>query len=573
MRPGRVALRAVLGGVLAGAMVLTPQLALAEPTGPADSAPAEAQAADVQVATATSVAVPVVSDRAVYILGEAAPVSASVRAVPDGGAEESGPPRGSVEFFDGDVSLGAAEVVEDGVAARAGLETDLWPASGAREITAVFTPDDGSAFAPSTSAARTYRIVDTTRVVPDIELQGDAAAEIGDASLEWTIGNIWFSNFRVGFEREALDGDVSLPDIPHPGSAASDEELQRYYFRAFTFSEGRGERDAAGNRVVSFEGAARLTSGSANQWDFTDPRVHISPGGDGYITAEFTGFYDVGSSHQEYGPARVTIATFSGAEIAPAADGEDGRVEAAIPLNWEGQAKGAGTWFYDYDDSFPNEFVALLGPLVAPFFARSAVATDDSKIPHPITLSFDETVAEEPPEPVTAPEIVSGPASQTVSEGEDATFAVEARGEDLSYRWQRAEAAVDGDPEFTDVSGATEKSVTTSGVGREDDGAQYRVVVANGAGEEISDPAMLTVEPADAEEPPPGGPTPGDRADEESGGATSGPDEPAAKAAHSRSTEDLAETGWPDAASAAVLAALAAVVALSGGVLLARRRS
>lgn len=389
----RVALRGALAGVLACALSLVPQLAAAE------------EGVDEAIETTTSVAVPSYTDRTIYVLGETAPVSATVRALPAEGEEAPGPPRGSVEFFDGDLSLGTAAIVADGALGLADLETELWPASGARDITAVFTPEEGSAFDASISAAQTYRIVDTTRMIPDIGLQSDAEAEIDDASLEWTIGNIWFSNFRVGFEREVLGGSVTLPDIPHPGAEASDEALQEYYFRPFTFSRGSGGRDAEGNRVISFEGAARLTSGSANQWNFADPQVHISPSGDGYVTAEFTGFYLVGSSRQDYGPVRVTIATFSDADIAVSGEGAERRVEVTSSLNWEGQAQGAGTWFYDYDDSFPNEFVALLNPLVAPFFARSAVATDTSKIPHPIALSFTESVQEgsgpepEPDEP------------------------------------------------------------------------------------------------------------------------------------------------------------------------------
>ena len=387
-----------------------PAAPAAPPAAPAaaDSAAAPAAAAptvspaEALAPTVVTVAVPEVSDRARYVLGQPGPISATVRVTEAGSAEL----RGSVAFFDGDVLLGTAPVVPDASAAAAGsvtvrIDTDRWPAGGAREVVAVFTPEEGSGSAPARSASRTYRVVDTRRTVPDIALSGAPAASIADAELDWTIGNIWFSNFRVGFEREILGGDVTLPALTNPGPAASDAELQAYFFRPFTFAGGSGARDATGARVLDFDGAVRLTSGSGNRWDFSAPRVHLGADGAGYITASFSGFYAAGASRQDYPEARVTIATFTGAELSE--PGPDGIVSATIPLAWAGQAAGAGTWFYDYEDSFPNEFVALLNPLVAPFFARSAVATDDSKIPHPITLRFVETVVDAGTDPGTDP--------------------------------------------------------------------------------------------------------------------------------------------------------------------------
>ncbi len=346
-----------------------------------------------QVVTVTTVAPPIVSDRAIYLLGHAAPLAAtvSVPAPAPGGAEPSAPglPAGSVEFFDGETSLGSAPVLDEGGAAVSRLASDRWPASGARSIVAVFTPEAGSSWAASTSAPQTYRVVDTARMVPDVVLGSDIVADISGASLDWTIANIWFSNFSVGFEREVVSGNVSLEDIP---VGTTIPERQAHFFRPFTFSAGTGQRDAAGNRVIDFTGTARLTSGTGNQWNFTDPRVHIGANGDGYLTAEFSGFYAIGV-HQEYAPTRVTIATFSGAQIGST---DAGVASAEIPLNWAGQAGGAGTWASDYRDSFPNEFISLLNPGISLFFARSSVATDASKIPHPITLSFAEQAVETP---------------------------------------------------------------------------------------------------------------------------------------------------------------------------------
>ncbi|MGO1628264.1 LPXTG cell wall anchor domain-containing protein [Microbacterium sp.] len=566
--------RAVIGMVLVGALgvapiAATPQaaLAVADDQGVvrAGTPFAEDDAAETGVATSVQVSVPVAADRTIYLLGASAPVAASVRAVPAEG-ESARALSGLVEFFDGEVSLGETELVAEGDRGIAELETDLWPAAGAREVTAVFTPEADSGYAASTSAPRTYRVVDTTRMVPDVELQGGAEAEADHASLQWTIGNIWFNNFKVGFERQAIEGDVTLPEMPAPGPGASDEELKEYYFRPFTFSHGSGARDAEGNRVISFDGTARLTSGSANQWNFADPEVRIGANGDGYITAEFSGFYAVGNARQDYGPVRVTIATFSGAELE--AD-DSGRVDASIPLNWTGQARNAGTWFYDYEDSFPNEFVALLNPLVAPFFARSAVATDASKAPHPVVLSFDEKLVEQPEEPAVALEIVRGPESLSVVEGDDARFSVEAEGEALEYRWQRAAPTRDAAADFVDISDAGDESSLEVAATLDDDGAQYRVIVSNAAGEITTEPATLTVEPATGgrgDGPEAGGRDGVDHVDgvDDRGGSSTVSDESA--------TQELANTGWEGSWLLGAIAGIAAASVLAGGTLLARRR-
>ncbi|MGO1661770.1 MAG: Ig-like domain-containing protein [Canibacter sp.] len=381
-------MKTTIGALLTIALVLMPVAAFAaEPA-----------------ATTTRVNPAKVADHTTYVLGEPSIVSARV-------TSDTAAPTGDVEFFDGDQSLGSAELTPSNeTTSVAELETDQWPSSGAREVTAVYTPEGD--FAPSTSSATTYRIVDTSRIIDDIDLVGECTAPVTDVSLDWTIANIWFSNFNVGFEREVIDGNITLPDLT-PGSTIP--ELQDYYFRPFTFHDGTGTKDADGNRILEFAGTARLTSGSGNQWNFTDPHIHISAAGDGYITAEFSGFYTV-SGQQNYGPTRVTIATFNGAELT--AD-DAGNVDTTIELNWEGQANGPGTWAHDYNNSFPNEFIALLNPGVNLFFAESSVATDASKIPHPINLSFTDTEAacgSEPEEPAEEEPAEETPAEETPAE-------------------------------------------------------------------------------------------------------------------------------------------------------------
>ena len=91
-------------------------------------------------------------------------------------------------------------------------------------------------------------------------------------------------------------------------------------------------------------------------------------------------------------------------------------------------------------------------------------------------------------EPLFAPTINNQPAAQSVTEGQTATFSVTAAGTaPLIYQWQK---------NSTDISGATLSTYTTPATAIGDNGAQYSVVVFNGAGTATSDKATLTVSAA-----------------------------------------------------------------------------
>lgn len=96
------------------------------------------------------------------------------------------------------------------------------------------------------------------------------------------------------------------------------------------------------------------------------------------------------------------------------------------------------------------------------------------------------------PAPV-APSITVHPADQAVTEPATATFDVTASGTaPLSYQWQRNTGGT-----WTAIAGATAASYTTPATVRtNDNGAQFRVVVTNGAGSATSNAAALTVNPA-----------------------------------------------------------------------------
>jgi len=87
-----------------------------------------------------------------------------------------------------------------------------------------------------------------------------------------------------------------------------------------------------------------------------------------------------------------------------------------------------------------------------------------------------------------APTITTQPANQTVTVGQTATFTVVATGTTpLGYQWQKNGTA---------IRGATSASYTTPATTSTDNGAQFRVVVSNVAGNVTSNAATLTVNAA-----------------------------------------------------------------------------
>jgi hypothetical protein len=89
-----------------------------------------------------------------------------------------------------------------------------------------------------------------------------------------------------------------------------------------------------------------------------------------------------------------------------------------------------------------------------------------------------------------APSITAQPASQTVTAGQTASFAVVAAGTaPLSYQWQKNGA---------NIAGASSASYTTAATTTSDSGSTFHAVVTNTAGTVTSAAATLTVNPAPA---------------------------------------------------------------------------
>ncbi|WP_415966812.1 hypothetical protein [Faecalitalea cylindroides] len=93
---------------------------------------------------------------------------------------------------------------------------------------------------------------------------------------------------------------------------------------------------------------------------------------------------------------------------------------------------------------------------------------------------------------ISAPTITSQPISQTVEEGDPATFTITASGNDLQYRWQKSAdngiSWIEADGAATEATYAIEAATTGM------NGLQYRCVVWNDAGSVNSDAATLTVD-------------------------------------------------------------------------------
>ena len=93
-----------------------------------------------------------------------------------------------------------------------------------------------------------------------------------------------------------------------------------------------------------------------------------------------------------------------------------------------------------------------------------------------------------------APAITTQPTSQTVTEGETATFTVEASGTELlSYQWQQS---TDNGNSWTNIDSANAAEYATGQTTTSMNGYQYRCMVSNSVGSVESNAATLTVNAA-----------------------------------------------------------------------------
>lgn len=93
----------------------------------------------------------------------------------------------------------------------------------------------------------------------------------------------------------------------------------------------------------------------------------------------------------------------------------------------------------------------------------------------------------------TAPVITKQPTSQTVNVGQMAAFTVTASGSSVSYQWQRSNSGASTWANVSAGTGGATANYTTAAATMADNGAKFRVNVANATGSVTSSTATLTV--------------------------------------------------------------------------------
>ncbi|NYD68232.1 immunoglobulin domain-containing protein [Agromyces atrinae] len=244
----------------------------------------------------------------------------------------------------------------------------------------------------------------------------------------------------------------------------------------------------AGTASISWTGSFSVVyySGMTQFW-VKNPHLEVAEDGTGTVTATLGGW----GSSMEDPELFVTLDEAPGTVIAQLSDvvvDESGITVQPDYLGVVTDVEGQTAPGSPNHGSFPQSFVdfqKLTGQ--NSYWFSSGGAADARKVPTPITVAYDASAPE-----VIAPSITAPPQSTSVAEGEPATFAVTATGDEpLTYRWQRS---VDG-AEWADIDGADDAEYAITSTTASDTGASFRVIVSNPAGEVVSDAAVLTVIP------------------------------------------------------------------------------
>ncbi|GAA3669243.1 hypothetical protein GCM10022202_34150 [Microbacterium marinilacus] len=273
-------------------------------------------------------------------------------------------------------------------------------------------------------------------------------------------------------------------------------------------SEGSGIVDpAAEDADISWDGSFTVAYyGGMTYWSVTDPRLVVEDG-KGTVTATLSGYgtdMDDMSIWTQIPPREVVIATLTDVDVT--AEGfvvTPDYLGVSIPDDIAGRNDQAArtstneSWW----GAFPAEFLRfqqLTGQNSYWFTTDGGANTIQ---PRKVTLPLTVEIASAEPAP-RAPEIARQPQDRTATEGTDVVFSVTATGADLEYQWS---SSTDGE-NWEDVAGATESAYRVT-ADADLDGTSYRVRVSNELGDAESDPASLTVVPADTDDQ---GTVPGD---------------------------------------------------------------
>lgn len=164
------------------------------------------------------------------------------------------------------------------------------------------------------------------------------------------------------------------------------------------------------------------------------------------------------------------------------------KYDAAGVAQWTQQF---GTGEYDYDEGFSVAPTGAGGAYVVGRTTGALVGTHD----HDNTDSFLVRVD---PDAAVPPTVTQQPVSASVRVNDDPTFSAKAVSStdptdvqwELTTQWQ---AKAPGDPDFTDLTGATGWSLSLTNVSLGMSGTLYRAAITNVAGTVYTTPATLTV--------------------------------------------------------------------------------
>jgi glucose/arabinose dehydrogenase len=158
-------------------------------------------------------------------------------------------------------------------------------------------------------------------------------------------------------------------------------------------------------------------------------------------------------------------------------------VAQGAPATFSVVASGSTPLSYQWQRNQQN----ISGATSSSYTLQSAAFADDGATFRCIvTNAVGSATSNEATLTVNAPPSITGhPSSQTVAEGQPATFSVTATGSaTLSYQWQR---------NHQNISGATSSSYTLPSAAFPDNGATFRCIVTNAFGSATSNEATLTV--------------------------------------------------------------------------------
>jgi len=179
-------------------------------------------------------------------------------------------------------------------------------------------------------------------------------------------------------------------------------------------------------------------------------------------------------------PATLTVITAPAIVTSPANQTVNAGQTAVFSVTATGTAPIAYQWF--------KNGTAIPGAISSTYSTPATVASDSGSLFTVTATNAGGTATSSPATltVLTAPQITSQPANQTVNAGQTATFSVTATGSaPMGYQWFKGGTA---------IGGANSSTYTTPVTVAADTGSVFTVTITNAAGTATSTPATLTVD-------------------------------------------------------------------------------